>query len=184
MTWTPAYQATYSDPLIRQLIALIQRDQRAALDFVGGTGVLPDIQDYQLAAESLPTFPYLWIYDDDLIFDQDAVGSRHYVVKLYAEIAVAHQDYQQLAILRRLYANAIDALLMTMSVQFSDFFVGQQLTLPTLGPNPVTTTPLQAGSVKELFVTRHRLGRIGALKGTGGFAASTVIEFIVDREEI
>lgn len=177
--WTPSDQAGLTDPIIRQLLAFIQRDQRAALDWFVGTEA-DSIADYQLAAKAMPQFPYVWVYDDETVFDQQAVDSRHYTSRLYTEVAVQHQDYQKLAYLRRQYARAIDAVFTTLPL--SDFFNGWPLQLPILGPEPVTTTPLQPGSLKELFVARHRMGRMGK-QGTG-FAASVLIELHIEMEEI
>lgn len=178
-SWQPSDQAGFTDPLIRQLLAFIQRDQRAALDYYVGTEA-KSIASYLLAAEALPQFPYVWLYDDESVFDQLAVGSRHYTARLYCEVAVSNQDYQRLAILRRQYARAVDAVLMTL--QLSDFYSGWPLRLPILGPDPVTTVPIQPGAVKELWVARHRMGRMG--KAGTGFAASALLEIHIEMEEI
>lgn len=188
MAWASQYQAEFTKPLIRQLLAFIQRDQRAALDWVAGQNVLTSIADYQTAPRATPQFPYVLLYADELVFDPSAVGSRAYACRLICEVAAAHQNFQQLAEIVQDYARAIDAILMTLPLP--DFYQSWPLTLPIFGStSPSTpdtpsgdTTPLLVGSVKELFVVRHKLGRVGRIGQ--GFAGSALIEIHVDREEL
>src|SRR6267142_5488519 len=157
MAWTSVYQARYTKPIVRQLMAIVQRDQRAALDFVGGPGILQDIVTYQLAPLSVPQFPALMIAPERTAFDHEAVGTRHSANRFYAAIAVTNQDRQVTAELIQDYVLALDAIFNT--VLLSDFYLSLPLTLRHLPPG-FTTAPLVSGILKELFVASHNYDEI------------------------
>lgn len=179
MSWTSAYNATFTKPVVRQLMAFIQRDQRDALDFVGGAGVLPDFVTYQLSPMAIPQFPGVVVTPAETIFDQDAVGSRHSSNPIVCAVAVANQDQDVLAELIQDYVCALDAIFST--VPLSDFYSSWDLLLRILGSNAIPTTALESGSVKELFVVRHQYGQIR--QRANGFVCSATLELKIDREE-
>lgn len=188
MTWTSQFNATFTKPLIRQLMAIVQRDQRAALDFAGGivspaAGALPSIVSYQLAPLTIPQFPAILIAPMDSAFDHDAIGSLHYVDRVYCAVAVANQDAQILAELAQGYVAALDAIFNTLSLGqpgLADLYTALPLTLPSIGT--ISTAPLAVGSVKEIFVQSHNYDEIRRPK-TGGFACVATLALVIDREE-
>lgn len=190
MAWASKFNAGFVKPLIRQLLAIIQRDQRAALDWVGGTGVLPDIVSYQLAPLLIPQFPAVLVMPNETQFAQEAVGSLQSANRVFAVIAVTHQDGQAVVELLEDYTRALDAIFNT--VPLSDFYTPLSLTLPILGgtatgpasptPGAIQTTALNAGSVKELFVVSHLYNEIRQRRP--GFACSATLELHIDREEV
>lgn len=157
MSWTPSHGATFTQPLIRQLMAFVQRDQRAALDYVGGANVLPSIVTFQLSPQLINQFPALLIAPGPSVFDLDSNfaaetgGSIHYTCAVYAVIAVTHQDQHTLTEFLEQYMRALDVLF--NSVHLSDFYQGWPLTLPVLGT--ITTNALNAGTVKGLLTAQH-----------------------------
>lgn len=177
MPWTSTYNATFTKLLLRQLLAFIQRDQRAALDWVGGTNVLDSLVSYQLAPLTIPQFPAVLVAPMQSVFVQESVGSRQSVSRIYCAVAVAHQEAQVLAELVQDYLRALDAIFNTLPL--SDFYSTWPLTLPVLGS--ITTTALAAGTVKELFVVSHNYDEIRRVKTQ--FACAATLELLIDREE-
>lgn len=177
MTWTSKYNATFTKLLIRQLVAFIQRDQRAALDFVGGTDVLPSFVTYQLSPQALPQFPAVLVAPMQLPFVPEAVGSLEYSVRLYCAVGVAHQDPEVLAELAQDYIHAIDAIFNTIDIP--DFYSSLSLTLRSTGA--INTTALAAGTVKDLFVVSHNYDQIR--RAQSGFQCAATLELLIDREE-
>ncbi len=195
MAWVSKYNAQFTKTLIRQLVAIVQRDQRAALDFVGGANVLLDIQTYQIAHATLPQFPAVLIAPMNSQFVQEAVGSLQSGNKIYCAVAVAHQNSQVLAELSQDYVRALDAIFNTLTSDNNlyQFYQSWPLTLPSLGgggnltspagptPGSIQTTPLAAGSVKELFVVSHQFDEIRRARNS--FVQAATLEVVIDREE-
>lgn len=182
MAWTPAYTTKSTKLIIYQLLAIVQRDQRAALDYVGGTGVLRDIVTYQLAPMSVPQFPGVMIAPLPRAFNRDAVGSRASTNHIYCAVAVSHQDQQVVAGLVMDYVDALELLFTTLGDNtLYDLYQSWPLTLPILG-GTAQTTALDAGSVKDLFVASHNFDQIRRV--ATGFAQVGVLEIQIDREEI
>lgn len=182
MSWTSKYNAGFAKLFIRQLMAIIQRDQRAALDFVGG---LPDIQNFQLSASPTTQFPSLLLVPSRIEFDRESVGSLKSTTQLFCSIAVSHQDSDVLAEMIQDYVRALDALFNTLPL--SDFYQTWPLSLRILGninstQPPTPTVPLQVGSVKDLYVVSHDYDYIRRTKT--GFAVEGILQMLIDREEI
>jgi len=178
MPWSSVYQARYTKPIVRQMMAVVQRDQRAALDFVGGAGVLPSIVAYQLAPLSTPQFPALMIAPERTAFDHEAVGSRHSANRFYLAIAVTNHNRQVTAELIQDYVLAMDAVFNT--VPLSDFSLALPLALPHLGPG-FNTSGLTGGILKELFVASHNYDEIRIKRDQ--FSGIGILELLVDLEE-
>lgn len=188
MSWTSAYNSNFTKLMIRQLMAIIQRDQRAALDWVAGADVLLGIQNFQLAPTPTSQFPALLLAPTRSHFDQQAVGSLHYSTNVYCGIAVTHQDAQVLVEMVQDYVQALNAIFNTLVLP--DFYVSLPLSLSFLGsnnpssspsPGNVNTVPLVVGTVKELFVLSHSYDEIKRNKQA--FACTASLELVIDREE-
>lgn len=177
MAWSPKYNAAFTKALIRQLLAIVQRDSRAALDYVGGAGVLPDIVSYQLAPLIIPQFPAILIAPMQSVFVQESVGTLQSATRIYCAVAVTHQDGEVLAELVQDYVQALDAVFNTLPLY--DFFSSWPLTHPILGN--INTQPLADGSVKELFVLSHNYDEIRRVRMAWQLAAT--LELQIDREE-
>jgi hypothetical protein len=178
MAWSSKYNAKFTKLVVRQLVAMIQRDQRAALDFVGGVNALAGFVGYQIAGVPIDQCPAILIVPAETLFNPDAQGSLESANRFIIAIAVANQDRQVLAELIQDYVMAVDAMLNTMPL--SDFWTAMSLTMPALGT--VVTTPLEVGSVKDLFVAAHRYDQIRNLS-TDGFRMAATLEVHIHREE-
>lgn len=161
MPWTAPYQADYTKLLIRQLLSIVQRDQRSALDFVGGAGVLPDIVSYQLAPLTRPIFPAVLIYPVGEEFDQAAWRAAKGVIELLCNIAVTNPDNQTLIEQAQDYVRALDLIFNVLpTTNFTDLYTSRPVTIEFLGV--VTAPALAVGTVKELFVASHRYDMVAA----------------------
>jgi hypothetical protein len=178
MTWNPTYQADFTKRVVRQLLALVQRDQRDALDWVGGQGNLRSIQSYHVAAIPVLQFPAVLIAPMRSTFDQEAVGTRHSTSAYYCAVRDIHQDAEVVADRLQDYVQALDAIF--MSLPLSDFQQSWPLILqPT--QRTVDTVPLATGTLKELFVTSHNYDEIRQTKN--GFHFAAAMEISIEREE-
>lgn len=177
MTWTSKYSATFTKSLIRQLMAVFQRDMQEALDWVGGIGQLPGIVSYQFAGRSIKQFPAILIAPSVSQFVPEAVGTRQSANQIYLAIGVTHQDEQRLVEMIQDYMRAADAVLSTMPL--SDLYTALPLELPWT--EAVITTPLEVGSVKDLFVASHNYDD-SRFKG-GAFQIAATMAIQIDREE-
>lgn len=177
MSWQSKYNAKFTKQVVRQLVAIIQRDQRAALDFVGGAGVLPDFVGYYVAAAPIKQFPTVLVAPMESQFVPDAVGSLESANRFYVAVGVANQDPQVLADLVQDYIRAVDAILNT--VPLPDFYAAIPITLQH--SSDTVTQALEAGSLKDLFLVSHTYNEIR--QGANGFQMTAVIEVHIHREE-
>lgn len=180
MAWSSRYNAKFTKQVVRQLVAIIQRDQRAALDFVGGVGVLPALVGYYIAALPIQQFPAVLVAPMESQFAGEAVGTLESVSRFYIAVGVFNQDAEVLAELVQDYVRALDAILNTLQANtLPDFYSPLPLTLKTLGT--ITTDPLEAGSLKDLMVVSHTYNEIR--RNTQGFQMTAVLEVHIHREE-
>lgn len=181
MVWASKHSAKFVKPLLRQLMAIVQRDQRAALDWVGGVNILSDIVTYQFSPNTIPQFPAILISPVESIFVQDAVGSVQSANQIFCSLACAHQDNQVLAEMVEDYVRALDAIFNVFPLSdFSDFYTSIPLVHPVLGN--IMTDPLDYGTLKELFIVSHGYGEVR--RGRNDFRMSATLEIRIDREEI
>lgn len=171
MTWTFPYRADFTKNLIRQLISIVQRDQRAALDWVGGVNILPSIASYQLAPLTMPVFPAMMMYPLLMPFDQATVGALKYEVDLHCGIAVSNADSQILIEQVQDYVRALDAIFNVLATtNFVDLYTARPLQLELLGT--VQAPALRVGTVQELFVVAHEYDQIQAMRTEFSVSAS------------
>jgi hypothetical protein len=182
MAWSATYRADFTKRVIYQLMAFLQRDMRDALDWVasldGLAEPLPSVVTWQMAPWTIPQYPAALVVPADTVLDQMAVGSRHSESAIFCAIAVAHQDPDICAAWVQDYARALDAVL--MSIHFADFFQSWPIALTFTTQNQ--TLPLEAGTLKELFVIRHNYDEIRRNKDR--FACAASLEVRIEREEV
>lgn len=165
---------------MRQLVAVVQRDQRAALDDVGGTGVLASFAGYYFGGVPVKQFPALAIAPLRVSFDRDAVGSLRETYGIAVGVAVADQDPQVSAERLEDYMRAADEILNTMPL--SDFSAPLTLTHPMFSGGSLALAGLPSTTrVTDLFVAGHDYGEIQRLRA--GFATAGVIALELDVEE-
>lgn len=166
--------AKFTKPLMRQLMAVLQRDMQASLDFVTGTpGSLPKPLEWNFADYPAEQWPYLHIYPTLIKFARpDTVQSRYAEVSIEIVVGVSNQDLNLLAEQVQDYVRAVDGIIASLGAQvnenffpsFEDFYTALPVTVPfPQAPsrsviNVATTTPMQRGCVLECIPTGHSYG--------------------------
>jgi len=182
--WTSYYNAGLSRQVVRQLIAVINRDMQAALDFVSGApGSYPPFIEYDLALVPALQFPAILLTPDTVNFDEDAGSTLHQTLRLTSVIAVTHQDRNALAEIAQDYVRALRAVLDTLWESTPGDFLLTNLALPAPPfPSGALSPGLASGKLMKLFVDRHTFEEIrrGA---TSGFVMAATMSILVEIEE-
>lgn len=152
MGYTPAFNATFSKPLLNQLIAIIQRDQAAALGIVNPS--LSPINEFHKGPAARTSFPWLMVTANSSAFDQQTLGTRKSVTKAALELDVGQYDQELAQDNAQDYARMLDMVVATASL--ADWTTPLPITHETVPGG--TTTPPQAAAVKEVFVAAHAYG--------------------------
>ena len=150
MPYTPAYNATFAKPLANQLIALIQRDQAAALQIVNPS--LDPIAEFHKGPGTPTAFPWLVLEVGSTEFDREASGTRRSRSDIALVLDVAHFDQETAQDHAQDYARMLDMVVTTATL--ADFTTPLPIAHPTVPSG--TTTPPAADAVKEVFVESHR----------------------------
>lgn len=180
-----AYQATFVKPLVDQLIAILQRDQQAALAIVNATrpagrALLPFTAFYKEAAP-IQNWPALVLVAQQTQFDAASdIGLRTQSVTFYCAMAVTGTDPEWLA------EDAMDTLravdLVLTSAALADFYTPLPVALSTVPSGMTSGLNSEVSKVLDLRVTRHNLGALVARRA-GGLARGPQIEFVIEMEE-
>jgi len=173
MSWVAPYpNADFTKLLIRQLLSIIQRDQRAALDWAGGqANLLPSILSYQLAPLTRPLFPAVAVYPLTVVFDEAAWRAAKSTIDLFVGVWVSNADNQVLIEQVQDYVRALDAIVNALVVRdFTDLYTSRALALELQGA--VTAPALATGTVQEMFVVSHEYNEIHPLMEQFGVSAS------------
>jgi hypothetical protein len=151
MGYTPAYNATFGKPLLNQLIAIIQRDQAAAISIVNP--VLAPIACFCVGPATRTAFPWLTLAADSTVFDPEALGTRKSVTRISLALDVGQFDLEMALLNAQDYARMLDMVVTSASI--SDFETPLPIHDP---PGEGWTSPPAAGSVKNVFVESHLYG--------------------------
>lgn len=149
MTYQPAWNATFAKPLLNQVIALIQRDQAAAIGIVNAQ--LAPINNFCKGPESRTAFPWLMLTADSTVFDHGALGTRASTAHVAMALDVGQFDQEMAQDNAQDYARVLD--MVVTSATLSDWEAPLPIVHCTVPAG--TTTPPAAGSVKEVFVESH-----------------------------
>lgn len=182
--WTSSYNAGLSKQVVRQLIAIINRDVQAALDFVSGTpGSYAPFAEYALALVPFRRFPAILLAPDTVSFDESANGTLHQTIRLSCLIAVAHQDRNTLAELVQDYVRAVRAVLDTLWELTPADIMLTTLPLPAPPfPANALSPGLANGSLMKLFVDSHEFDEVRRAPQSG-FSMAARMSVIVEIEE-
>jgi hypothetical protein len=160
VTWTPYYNAQLVKPLIRQLAAIIYRDQADALASVGLAEAQHRFQEFQIALAPIRQWPSVLIAPASDAFDSSSDLTRKQMVALFIAAGVTHSDPNLLAELAEDYALALDRIL--NSIELSDFYTS--LPLPPLSgfpaPPPSVQMDKSVTNVTRLFVASIDYGEL------------------------
>jgi hypothetical protein len=159
MPWSSQYAAQFSKPLVRQIVALIYRDQRAALDDVAGVDVLPNFAEFDIAKVPILQYPGIFIAAHRERFDEESQQTLHATVELAGAVAVTHQDRNVLAEICADYVRAVDEILRSAFERTPSDFYASGLALPARPAGPFapgeTTIGLTSGILKRLWIESH-----------------------------
>lgn len=184
MVWNPRWNAQFSKPLMRQILAIIKRDMQAALDYVtGAPGSLQSFIEYDLAAVVVTNFPALLLTQDRSQQDQESPDTRHSVVRLVAAAAVTHQQPSRAAENLHDTMLALDQVLTTAWEKTVDDFYSAALPLPSPLFPPGSMSPgLAPGILKEFFIEGEAYDEVRRLS-SGGFARAATMSILCELEE-
>lgn len=162
MAWQPAYNAFGTEPLIRQLLAIINRDIQSALDFVSGApGSLRPFASYQLAESATENYPAIMMLAPSLDFDPETVGIAAETTPIFCAVAVAHQQPNAVAVLLQQYAMAVWHVLTAAWIKSNADFVASDIPLPISAyPAGGNSPGLPAGTLSRLFVRRPQYAEL------------------------
>lgn len=182
---TPRYQAKFAKTLVNQLIAILQRDQQAALDLVNAARpagrALKRFAAFHKEAAPIQNWPALVLVAQETAFNHDSDADlRTESVRFFCALALTGTDPEWLSEDAMDYLRAMDMVL--TSAPLSDFYAALPIAHVTVPGG--TTTPLDSAvsKIQDLRVTRHDLGALVARRG-GALARGPQIEFVVEVEE-
>jgi hypothetical protein len=149
MSYTPAWNATFGKPLLNQLIAIIQRDQAAAISIVNPQ--LASISYFCKGPATRTGFPWLTLAADSAVFDHEASGTRKSVIRVALTLDVGQFEGEMAVDNAQDYARMLDVVV--TSASSSDFETALPIVHLTVPGG--WTSPPAAGSVKEAWVESH-----------------------------
>lgn len=154
MTYNPVWSASFSKPLLNQVIAIVQRDQAAAIAIVNPA--LAPIQEFHKGPAARTAFPWLTISAEQTDFDVSSPWTRAWRTTLLLTLDTGQFDQELAQDNAQDYARVLDMII--TSATGADWMTLLPVIHETV-PGGVTTPP-EAGSVKEVFITSHRYGAV------------------------
>lgn len=156
MPLVPAWSATFAKRLLNQLIAIIQRDQAAAIGVVNSA--LSPINEFHKGPALRTAFPWLTLAADSTAFDPQSPHTRRSQTRIALALDVGQFDQEMAQDNAQDYARVLDVIVTTATS--SDWETALPITHETV-PSGATTPP-QAGSVKNVFLESHNYGLVTA----------------------
>ncbi len=155
MPFTPTWNATFAKPLLNQLIAIIQRDQAAAIAIVNSA--LNPINEFHKGPGLRTAFPWLTLAVEGVAFDPTAEGfTRRQQARVSLALDVGQFDQEMAQDNAQDYARVLDMIVTSAGPQpssLADWITALPISHETVPGG--TTAPNAAGSVKEVFVESH-----------------------------
>jgi len=150
MAYQPAWNAQFAKPLLNQCIALIQRDQAAAIEIVNPA--LPQIEEFHKGPGLRTALPWLTVSLDELEFGEDELGTRQSRPRIALVLDVGQFNQESAQDNAQDYARVLDMVITTASE--SDWETPLPISQETVPSG--TTSPNAPGALKEVFVASHR----------------------------
>jgi hypothetical protein len=179
------YQAQFAKPLVNQLIAILQRDQQAALDIVNATRPpgreLKPFQAFHKEVVNVQNWPALVLVAQDVSFETDSDADlRTETVRLLCAMAVSGTDPEWLA------EDALDTLravdIVLTSAPLEDFYAPLPVDHRTVPGGETSGLDAATTKILDLRILRHDLGALVSRRG-GSLTRGPQIEFVVELEE-
>jgi len=179
------YQATFAKPLVNQLIAILQRDQQAALDIVNATRPpgreLKPFVAFHKEVGTVQNWPALVLVAQENAFDSESDADlRTQTLRFIAAMAITGTDPEWLAEDAMDYLRAVDTVL--TSAPLADFYTPLTIDHRTVPSGQTAGLDAAVSKVQELRILRHDLGTLVSRRG-GGLARGPQIEFVIEVEE-
>jgi len=167
MSWTQAYNAQFAKPLVNQLIAIIQRDQAAALTVVNaaratnGNQPLCPIVEFHKGPGSRMGWPWLSLEIGPTNFERgDDKTTRHQEVRINLALDTGQYDQEMAQEDAQDYARLLDMIITSAGLwpSLGDWTTSLPIQHETVPSG--TTMPNAAGTVNEVFVESHVPGKV------------------------
>jgi len=168
MSWQQAYQAQFAKPLVNQLIAIIQRDQAAALSVINAARVadgnqpLTPIAEFHKGPVPRTGWPWLYLEVGPTNFERgDDTATRHHEVRINLALDTGQCDQEMAQEDAQDYARLLDMIITSAGPwpSLGDWTTSLPIQHETV-PSGVTA-PNAAGSVNEVFVESHTPAKVG-----------------------
>jgi hypothetical protein len=182
---TPRYQAQFAKPVVNQLIAILQRDQQAALDIVNAARpsdrALKPFAAFYKEAAPIQNWPALVLVAQENTFDPSSDPElRTQSLRCFCALAVTASDPEWLAEDAMDYLRLVDMVL--TSVPLANFYQPLAINHRTLPGGATSGLDATTCKILDLRILRHDLGAVVGRRG-GTLARGPQIEFVVELEE-
>lgn len=179
------YQAQFAKQLVNQLIAILQRDQQAALGIINGTRppgrALNPFTAFFKEASPIQNWPALVLVSRTTQFDQSSDADlRTQTHSFSCALAISGTDPEWLADDAMDYLRAVDIVL--TSVPLGDFYLPLAISHRTMPTGQTAGLDTTVSKIQDLRITRHDMGALVARRG-GALARGPQIEFVIELEE-
>lgn len=145
MAFVPYFDSQFSKPVVRQAIAIINRDIQAALDQVtGAPGSLPAFTTYDIAFRPKVQPPAILFAPQSVKIDPDYDAAEKHDTRIYCVVAVAHQSPSATAEMLEAYLPAVHKVLITAFKRTVFDWYSTALPLPA---QPAAASPFAPGSL-------------------------------------
>ncbi len=179
------YQAQFAKQLVNQLIAILQRDQQAALSIINATRppgrTLNPFAAFFKEASPIQNWPAVVLVARSTQFDQDSDADlRIQTHSFFCAMALSGTDPEWLADDAMDYLRAVDIVL--TSVPLGDFYLPLAISHRTMPTGQTTGLSATLSKIQDLRILRHDMGALVARRG-GTLARGPQIEFAIELEQ-
>ncbi len=162
MSWQQAYTAQFAKPLVNQLIAIIQRDQAAALSVINaaravdGNRPLCSIAEFHKGPGTRTGWPWLTLEVGPTNFERgDDKATRHHQVRINLVLDAGQYDQEMAQEDAQDYARMLDMIITSAGPwpSLGDWSSSLPIQHETVASG--ITVPNAAGTVNDVFVESH-----------------------------
>jgi hypothetical protein len=167
MSWQQAYNAQFAKPLVNQLIAIIQRDQTAALSVINagraadGNQALGPIAEFHKGPGSRTGWPWLYLETGPTNFNRgDDKATRHHEVRINLALDSGQFDLEMAQEDAQDYARLLDMIITSAGPwpSLGDWTTSLPIQHETV-PSGATISSA-SGTVNDVFVESHIPGKV------------------------
>ncbi len=167
MPWTQAYQAHFAKPLVNQMIAIIQRDQAAALAVINaaravdGNQPLSPIAEFHKGPGSRTSWPWLFLEIGPTNFNRDDdKATRHHEVRISLALDTGQYDLEMAQEDAQDYARLLDMMITSAGPwpSLGDWTTSLPIQHETVPSGE--TAPNASGAVNDVFVESHAPAKV------------------------